>query len=160
MIMKNNRLRQTLLSILIILILAFLALFIWSGINPVIAANFDGERAYKDVVTQVNFGARIPDSQAHDQPIKYIQLELKKVGWVGSLLEQKINGHTAYTILATRNSSVDPVVLLGAHYDSRIYADNDPLITNHTKPLPGADDGASSVAVVLELARSLPKGIV
>jgi Zn-dependent M28 family amino/carboxypeptidase len=47
--------------------------------------------------------------------------------------------------------------LLGAHYDSRIYADNDPNPANHNIPVPGANDGASGVAVLLELARSLPK---
>ncbi len=49
-----------------------------------------------------------------------------------------------------------PQYILGAHYDSRIYADRDPDITKQTQPTPGADNGASGVAVLLELARTLP----
>ncbi|MFZ1405248.1 MAG: M28 family peptidase, partial [Anaerolineae bacterium] len=48
-----------------------------------------------------------------------------------------------------------PVVLLGAHYDTRLYADNDPDVSRRDEPVPGANDGASGVAVLLELARSL-----
>ena len=50
--------------------------------------------------------------------------------------------------------------LLGAHYDSRMFADNDPDPANQTQPVPAANDGASGVAVLLELARTLPKDTV
>jgi Zn-dependent M28 family amino/carboxypeptidase len=47
-----------------------------------------------------------------------------------------------------------------AHYDSRIYADHDPDQTKRQEPVPGANDGASGVAVLLELARTLPSETV
>ena len=46
-------------------------------------------------------------------------------------------------------------VVLLAHWDSRPFADQDPNPANHTKPIMGADDGASGVAVLMELAKAL-----
>jgi len=46
-----------------------------------------------------------------------------------------------------------PTIIIGAHYDSRLYADNDPDPANHRQPVPGANDGGSGVGVLLELAR-------
>ncbi|MEW5828997.1 MAG: M28 family peptidase, partial [Chloroflexota bacterium] len=53
-------------------------------------------------------------------------------------------------------SDADPVVILGAHYDSRRVADQDPDPSKRDRPVPGANDGASGVAVLLEIARVLP----
>jgi glutaminyl-peptide cyclotransferase len=65
-------------------------------------------------------------------------------------------GHPIKNILATR-SEQPPKILLMAHYDSRLFADNDPDPGNRITAVPGANDGASGVAVLLELARTLPK---
>lgn len=153
--MKKRRLLLILLSFDFLVVLGILGWFILSRIHPSTAGFFDGERALKDVDAQVSFGPRIPDSPAHNKSIIYIQLELKNAGWNGNLIKQDINGHIAYNIMATRNYA-EPILLLGAHYDSRFYADNDPLATNRTVPVPGANDGASGVAVLLEMARTLP----
>ena len=53
-----------------------------------------------------------------------------------------------------------PQIILGAHYDTRMFADNDPDPAKRLDPVPGANDGASGVAVLLELARVLPKDSV
>jgi len=50
-------------------------------------------------------------------------------------------------------------VLIGAHYDTRLYADQDPDLTQRSQPVLGANDGASGVAVLLELARALPQDL-
>ena len=65
-------------------------------------------------------------------------------------------GHRIRNIVAKR-SEASPQIILGAHYDTRIYADYDPNPENVLKPVPGANDGASGVAVLLELARTLPE---
>jgi Zn-dependent M28 family amino/carboxypeptidase len=62
---------------------------------------------------------------------------------------------TIRNIVAKRGNG-HPWVLLGAHYDSRFVADHDPDPAKQTQPVPGANDGASGVAVLLELARVLP----
>lgn len=129
--------------------------FIWTKSNPQPAPRFDGERALKDVAAQVAFGPRIPASEAHEKAIKYIQSELATAGWQSSVEIAQFGGQTALNILATRSKET-PALILGAHYDSRLYADNDPNPVNHIVPVPGANDGASGAAVLLELARSLP----
>jgi Zn-dependent M28 family amino/carboxypeptidase len=119
---------------------------------------FNGQRAYQDVLTQVAFGARIPDSQAHAQTIAYIQEELQKAGWQAEVQETQWRGFSVQNIVASRTDE-SPQVILGAHYDSRILADQDPG-PGRNEPVPGANDGASGVAILLELARTLPSDSV
>lgn len=116
---------------------------------------FNGERARQDVIRQAAFGPRIPGTEGHARVIKYIQDELRAAGWQSEVAAGAFKGQTVKNIRAWRVEA-GPVVLLGAHYDTRIYADNDPNPENHTQPVPGANDGASGVAVLLELARTLP----
>jgi Zn-dependent M28 family amino/carboxypeptidase len=116
---------------------------------------FDGERAYADVRTQVQFGDRIPGSSGHQQTLEYIQKELKDAGWRVELQETTYEGHPVQNITAKRGNSTSPI-LLAAHYDTRMFADQDPDETLHSQPVPGANDGASGVAVLLELARVMP----
>ena len=124
-----------------------------------VTLTFDGVRAYADVQTQVAFGPRIPESEGHAKIVEWIQGELIKAGWQVEIQESAVMGHPIKNILAKRNDA-SPQIILGAHYDTRIYADNDPYPENSLKPVPGANDGASGVAVLLELARTLPKDTV
>lgn len=153
--MKNRRLILFLIVFDVLIALGALYWYAWIQAHPQPAPRFDGERALKDVSAQVDFGPRIPASDAHDKAVKYIQAELTAAGWQSSVVTQQFGGQTALNILATRSPKA-PVLLLGAHYDSRLYADNDLNPANHTIPVPGANDGASGVAVLLELARTLP----
>jgi Zn-dependent M28 family amino/carboxypeptidase len=115
---------------------------------------FDGERAYQHVLAQDAMGPRTPGSAAHAEFIVYAQQEFERHGWQVTLQKTERMGHPITNILATRQER--PPVLLMAHYDSRFYADADPDPANHSLPVPGANDGASGVAVLLELARILP----
>ena len=153
--MKLRRLIFGLICFDILAIAGIFAWAIWARSVSAPSLTFDATRAMLDVTTQVDFGPRVPNSNAHKQTIQYIQTELERAGWQNTLLEQEINGHTAQNILATRGKE-NPALLLGAHYDSRLLADNDPQTDNQALPVPGANDGASGVAVLLELARSLP----
>ena len=119
---------------------------------------FNGERAYQDVLAQVNFGPRIPGSDAHAQTIAYIQRELENAGWQVNLQDTNWQGFSIQNIVAFRPGTTAPIIL-GAHYDSRLRADQDQG-SGRNNPVPGADDGASGVAVLLELARTLPIGDV
>ena len=123
---------------------------------PVI--HFNGERAYKDVVVQVNFGPRTPGSSAHAQTIVYIQQELERAGWQAYVQDTIWQGFSLQNIIASRSGTGAPIIV-GAHYDSRLLADQDHG-PGGKDPVPGADDGASGVAVLLELARTLPVGNV
>lgn len=124
---------------------------------------FNQERAFKDVEHQVNLGARIPGSKSHSQVVKWLQTELDRYGWDVEIQSSSKLGKDLINIVAQRDR-IDlhdaPWVIIGAHYDSRIYADRDPEERNRMMPVPGANDGASGVAVLLELARTLPKDLM
>ena len=120
---------------------------------------FDGLRSYADVQTQVGFGPRIPGTEGHAKVMEWIRGELVKAGWEVEIQESEALGHPIQNIVAKRNDE-SPQIIVGAHYDSRMLADNDPDPANHTKPVPGANDGASGVAILLGLARSLPEDTV
>jgi len=123
------------------------------------SASFDSSHAYADVQTQVTFGARIPGSQGHAQIREWMRTELESAGWMVEIQQTERMGHPIYNIIAKRNTE-PPQIILGAHYDTRMIADNDPDVTKRSEPVAGANDGASGVAVLLELARSLPDNSV
>jgi glutaminyl-peptide cyclotransferase len=147
--------RKKRILILIVLLTLFIGFAVWGIIlltgHP---GQFNGPRAYQDVIAQVAFGPRVPDSPAHAQTIKYIQDELKKAGWQSQIQATTWQGFAVQNIIASRTNQT-PQIILGAHYDSRMLADQDPG-PGHTQPVPGANDGASGVAVLLEMARTLP----
>lgn len=120
---------------------------------------FDGQSAYADVQTQVDFGPRIPGSEGHAKLQEWLNQELVEAGWQVEIQTSESLGHPVENIVAKRGDE-PPQIVIGAHYDSRIFADNDPDSSQHTNPVPAANDGASGVAVLLELARSLPKETV
>lgn len=125
-----------------------------TGISPTESV-FDGQRAYEDVKTQVAMGPRTPGSAGHAQIREWMRTELESAGWIVEVHESERMGNPIYNIIAKRSDEA-PEIILGAHYDTRFFADNDPDETKRSEPVPGANDGASGVAVLLELARTLP----
>jgi hypothetical protein len=123
------------------------------------ADSFDGQRAYEDVKTQVAMGPRVPRLEGHAQIQAWIEEELVQAGWQVEIQESEALGHPIENIVARRVDE-PPQIILGAHYDTRMHADKDPDPSQRTNPVPGANDGASGVSVLLELARSLPEGTV
>ncbi len=119
-------------------------------------ASFDGDRAYQDILRQVDLGPRTPGSPGQAGFIEWIIPQLEQLGWQTQVQETQMMGHTLRNIVASRGEAIAPWVILGAHYDTRLVADNDPDPSLRTTPVPGANDGASGVAVLLELARVLP----
>jgi glutaminyl-peptide cyclotransferase len=136
------------------LLLVLSAWLIYRQLYP--STHFDGKRAYQDVVTQVNFGPRTPGSPGHEQTVNFIQHELVLSGWHVDIENTTWLGYSVENIIATRPSPGAPIII-GAHYDSRLLADQDTGL-NAGLPVPGANDGASGVAILLELARTLPQG--
>lgn len=149
---------STYLAIIGLLLTATLGWYTYSFLSQPTTdpAVFDGQRAYKDVQTQVAFGARVPGSPGHAQAQEWIRTVLESAGWQVEIQEAEVLGHPVENIVAKRNDEA-PQIIIGAHYDSRMFADSDPDPIQHTNFVPGANDGASGVAVLLELARSLPE---
>jgi Zn-dependent M28 family amino/carboxypeptidase len=127
-------------------------------VHPAVSA-FDGNRAFDLLVRQVEFGPRVPGSEASRQVQDFIAQKLKEAG--AKVLRQPFavtyRGKTYQmaNIIGVISGKSDRKVLLCAHYDTRPVADQDPNPENRNKPIPGANDGASGVAVLLEIARVL-----
>ena len=141
----------------ILILLAMVAAWYAATIlNPAEPASFDGQRALADVETQVAFGPRTPGSSGHAQVLDWMRMELSEAGWDSRIQSAEMLGHPVQNVIAYRGDE-NPQIILGAHYDTRMFADNDPDPAKHLEPVPGANDGASGVAVLLELARVLPE---
>ncbi|HEY2981499.1 MAG TPA: M28 family peptidase [Anaerolineales bacterium] len=119
------------------------------------SVEFDGARALGDVFTQVSFGPRIAGTPGHAQFLDWARSELETAGWQVEIQESRQLDRRVQNIVAKRNDQ-PPQIILGAHYDTRMLADQDPDPAKRAEPVPGANDGASGVAVLLELARTLP----
>jgi glutaminyl-peptide cyclotransferase len=122
---------------------------------------FDGARAYEDVKFQVDLGPRIPGTEGHAAVIEWMVMELETAGWEATVQEGEYLGFPIRNVVAQR-AGTDPRaewIILGAHFDTREFADQDPDPARRNDPVPGANDGASGVAVLLELARVLPSDL-
>jgi len=121
--------------------------------------SFNGNRAFEDVEKQLSFGPRTPGSSSHQDFIEWLMSELEKSGWQSSIQQGEMMGNPVKNILALRGEE-SPEIILVAHYDSRFFADNDPDPKKQSQPVPGANDGASGVALLVELSRILPDDTV
>ena len=143
------------LSVIGILLAVVLAWYARAFLRSPESQFFDGQRALADVETQVAFGPRIPGSAGHAQVLDWMRAELSAAGWDSRIQSAEMLGHPIQNVIASR-SEQPPQIILAAHYDTRIFADKDPDPLKQLEPVPGANDGASGVAVLLELARVLP----
>ena len=140
----------------------FVIIAAWYGIaflNPPELEFFDGQRALADVEAQVAFGPRTTGSSGHAQVLEWMRAELSAADWDSRVQSAEMLGHPVQNVIAYRGNML-PQIILGAHYDTRMFADKDPDPDKLNDPVPGANDGASGVAVLLELARVLPKDSV
>jgi glutaminyl-peptide cyclotransferase len=142
----------------------FLALLL-AALPAVAAASdpppvFDGQRAHDLVRKQCAFGPRNPGSAGHAKCLVFLESELRAAG---AAVQRQPFTYTlpggkplAMTNLIARWQPENPNrILLCAHWDTRPWADLDPDSTRRDEPILGANDGASGVAVLLELARHL-----
>lgn len=121
--------------------------------------NFCADNAYSYIAKQVSFGPRVPGSYASLQCADWIMGKLEEFGAV-NIKEQRsqliaYNGKSfeAINISAQINPKANNRIILFAHWDSRPWADQDNNPSNRNKAIDGANDGASGVGVILELAR-------
>lgn len=118
----------------------------------VISYSFNGESAYRELINQVKLGPRLPSSAAHRNAANLITRKLTDSGWLVEEQLFTVNEIAGRNIVGKANQGIGPVIILGAHYDTRVVSDRSP---ESDEPTPGANDGASGVAVLLELARVL-----
>lgn len=127
---------------------------------------FDANLAFDILKKQCEFGPRPPGSDAHKKTRDYLFAELKKYADTISLQPYTAEVDTIddppkrktlkmNNIIAEFGSKHSETMLLAAHWDTRPCADQDPKSENQREPIIGANDGASGVAVLLEIARIL-----
>ncbi len=121
---------------------------------------FNADSAFVYTKTQCDFGPRDMNSKGHDACLDWIVAKFKQFGCTVDLQKADLKGYDGTTlkstnIIARYNPQATTRLMFCAHWDSRPWADNDPDSANHRKPILAANDAASGVAVMLELARLL-----
>lgn len=117
------------------------------GVTP--EAVFEGDRAYDWVNAQCELGYRIPGTEPHRQAGDLVIEQLEALDW--QVTEQTFTYMDTPIRNIVASKGEGSAVMVGAHYDTRPAADQeDPSV-----PVMGANDGASGIAVLLELARVL-----
>ena len=122
---------------------------------------FDGDHAYEYLIKQCDLGPRVPGTESHAACLRFLTDELRRFG--GRVFHQEFTeqptGFAApvkmTNIIASFAVDKTSRVLLCAHWDSRPWADADPDSSNRHKAVTGANDGASGVAILLEIARNI-----
>ncbi len=122
--------------------------------------DFNADSAYHYVKKQLDFGPRVPGSEAHSQCaewfIDYFNTKADTV-YVQDFRTRLYNGNgiDGKNIIAAFNPEAKKRIILAAHWDSRPFADHDPDEKNWNTPIDGANDGASGVGILMEMARIL-----
>ena len=121
---------------------------------------FNADSAYQYTADQIAFGPRVPNTQAHNDCGNYLTKQLREFG--AEVIEQEttlyLQNRTPIQIKNIIGSFMPEKkqrILLFAHWDTRPYADQDPDPKNWNTPIDGANDGAGSCAVLLEIARQI-----
>jgi hypothetical protein len=121
------------------------------------APKFNSDNAYKYIEQQLAFGPRVPGSKGHDSCAAWLETTLNSFGATVTVQKAEVSGgskkYNIKNIIASFNPSAAQRILLCAHWDTRSMADQDSERKN--EPIPGADDGGSGVAVLMEIARTL-----
>ncbi|HPE86623.1 MAG: M28 family peptidase [Bacteroidales bacterium] len=124
----------------------------------IMVPQFNADSAYRYVAEQVAFGPRVPGSSAQQLTAKYLAEKLKSFG--ATVTEQEFSARaynheilSGINIIGSYAPEKKKRILLAAHWDSRPYADHDANPEFHRTPIDGANDGASGVGVLLEIAR-------
>ncbi len=126
----------------------------------VVVPTFNADSAYRYTAQQVAFGPRVPNTEAHVACGDWLAQELERFGAEVTSQHVTLRAYDgtplkARNIIGSYKPETNKRVLLCAHWDSRPWADADPDPKNHRTPILGANDGASGVGVLLEIARQL-----
>lgn len=125
-----------------------------------VSPDFNADSAYAFVEKQVRFGFRIPGTQAHSDCSDYLAAKLTGFGAQVMIQKAEITHYdgkniSIRNIIGSYHPEKEKRVLLFAHWDSRPFADEESDAGKQSQPIAGADDGASGVGALLEIARNL-----
>jgi glutaminyl-peptide cyclotransferase len=130
-------------------------LFITNGFNQ--ADNyFDNDICWNQLENYSNFSPVLPNSEQNMEFLNYSKTYFESIGWGVEFQNwTHTNNVPLHNMIARSPNHAENIIILGAHYDARTYADKDPDISKRTMPVPGINDGGSGTAILLELARVL-----
>jgi len=152
----RERWLETILMIGLVGVSAWFAALAYSFVpKPPPPPQFEGRTAYHHVLMQTQIGPRPTGTEAGAKAGDYIIEKLRDQGWQVEVQPFTYRGVQGRNIIGKAGSG--PVIIIGAHYDTRRRADNDSQRAKRAEPVLGANDGASGVGVLLELARSLDR---
>lgn len=128
--------------------------------SPLVIPEFQKDSAYAFIEKQLSFGTRVPGSPSHKATKDYLVAKLKSFGASVTVQEFKasfltVKNAEAYNIIASYQPKARKRISLAAHWDSRLIAEKDGDASKKNMAIPGANDGASGVGVLLEIARLL-----
>ncbi len=120
---------------------------------------FDADHAFGYLTQQTAFGPRNPGSKGHAQCLQFLEKELQQFCQTVTPQPFSVDGYGEKLQLTNIFGSINPAaatrILLLAHWDTRPRSDQDKDPKKQAQPMPGANDGASGVAVLLEVARAM-----
>jgi len=121
---------------------------------------FNRDSAYLFTQQQVDFGPRVPNTKAHTACKDWYVKKFKSYG--AEVIEQNFQVKSfknktlnSTNVIAQFNPENSHRVVLAAHWDTRHHADQDKNEKKKDDPILGADDGASGVGMLLEIARQI-----
>jgi glutaminyl-peptide cyclotransferase len=132
----------------------FIVLLLLTTCKPAQIPEFNGKQALDYAEELISFGNRTPGSIAISNTSVYIQEELSQFNWQVEFQDFTYKDTPLRNIIA-RKSQTTPDVIIGTHYDTRLYSDQEENAAMKALPVPGANDGTSGTAVLMELARAL-----
>ena len=152
-------------NLLVLLILSVFTGLVSCGKKPVEVKRpaFSSDSAYAYIEKQLAFGPRVPNSAAHTQCAVWLIEQLRACGaevelQKGQMPDYRDQMQQIYNIIGhfyTPETASRPRILLGAHYDTRPWCDEEENYADRYYNVPGANDGASGVGVLLEVARQV-----
>jgi hypothetical protein len=152
-------------KLVFLVILGFLGCLVSCQKQPVVVERpaFSSDSAYAYIEKQMSYGPRVPNSKAHNDCAVWLIQQLRAFGAVvelqrGQMTDYKGDPQQIYNIIAhfsTPEIAARPRVLLCAHYDCRPWCDEEEDYNDRFYNVPGANDGASGVGILLEVARQL-----
>ncbi len=127
---------------------------------PAALPAFDARRCHDLLEVQVAFGPRVPNSASHENCLEFFVRFFDSLGLAPEKQQFEITGYRGErmkltNVIARLRPSSRERILLAAHWDSRPFADMEKDPDRALRPIPGANDGASGVAVLLHLAEIL-----
>lgn len=125
-----------------------------------VSPEFCADSAYSYIASQCKFGPRVMNSTAHDECGDWIQQKFESLGAsvINQYADLKLYDGTpikSRNIIAQINPEAELRVMICSHWDSRPWADHDADESKHHTPIDGANDGASGVGVMMEIARQI-----